>query len=377
MMWCYMNHKILFISAPVGAGHIRAAQAVISSLTKGNLQIVTKMANVFDFFNPSLGKVILNTYLKILELFPQMYGAAYKLGNDSKIMLLGRKIISRYLAGKMEKYIMEYNPQVIVCTHATPTGLVAHLLKENKISIPVVAVVTDFILHRLWIYPEIKHYVVAHEGMKNFLMAQGIEHNAIKVLGIPVEERFSIPVTKQSIFEKLGLDCNQKTLLIMGGGAGMLPMDKIVLCCEKIKEVFQILVVTGNNTKMYTKLLTLQPKLRNKVKIFGYVDSIHELMTISQLIISKPGGMTTAETLCKGLPIIIYQPIPGQEEGNTNYLMQAKAALRADSLEEIERIIRRLLVEKPEELANLKQNALAISKGKAAEEIADYILAQV
>ena len=292
-------------------------------------------------------------------------------------MLLGRKIISRYLAGKMEKYIMEYNPQVIVCTHATPTGLVAHLLKENKISIPVVAVVTDFILHRLWIYPEIKHYVVAHEGMKNFLMVQGIEHNAIKVLGIPVEERFSIPVTKQSIFEKLGLDCNQKTLLIMGGGAGMLPMDKIVLCCEKIKEVFQILVVTGNNTKMYTKLLTLQPKLRNKVKIFGYVDSIHELMTISQLIISKPGGMTTAETLCKGLPIIIYQPIPGQEEGNTNYLMQAKAALRADSLEEIERIIRRLLVEKPEELANLKQNALAISKGKAADEIADYILAQV
>jgi len=372
-----MNYKILFISAPVGAGHIRAAQAIISALGIRDKQIETRMANVFDFFNPRIGKLILNTYLKILELFPQLYGAAYNWGNESKLVLLGRKIISSYLANKMEKYILEYNPRVIVCTHATPAGLVSHLLRNNKVSIPVVAVVTDFILHRLWIYPEIQHYIVAHKGMKTFLIEQGVEHNNIKVIGIPVDERFSLPADKLSILEKLGFYCDRKTLLIMGGGAGMLPMDKILLCCEKMNEVIQIIVVAGSNQKMYNKLLALQPNLRNKVKVFGYVDSIHELMSIAQLIISKPGGMTTAETLCKGLPMIIYQPIPGQEEGNTNYLVKARAAVRADSSSEIESILKRLFIENSEELLDLQRSAQTISRPRAAEEIAHYIVTQV
>ena len=366
--------RILFISAPVGAGHIKAAEAVRLALCKYNVHIETKMANVFDFFNPFIGKTILNIYLRILEKFPQMYGMAYNWGNESYLALAGRKIISSYLARRMEKYILQYNPSVIVCTHATPAGLVAFLIKKKMVNITVVAVVTDFVVHRLWIYPEIQRYIVANSTMRDFLVQYGIQNNNIEVMGIPVDEKFSVVPDKEHILNELQLNLNVKTILIMGGGAGMLPMDDIVQCCENIDMILQIIVVTGNNRKMYNELLKLQPMLRKKVKILGYVDNINELMSVSDLIISKPGGMTSAETLCQGLPMLIYRPIPGQEEGNTNYLVQCRAALRVDCLEEIQVIIKRLFIEEPEQLMALKQNALAISQPIAAKKIAEYIL---
>lgn len=369
--------RALFISAPVGAGHIRAAQAVSASLCKGYTYTETKIANIFDFFNPSLGRIILNTYLKILKIFPKLYGMAYSWGNESYVALAGRQIISAYLAKRMEKYIMEYKPTVIVCTHATPAGLVAHLIRKNKLTIPVVAVVTDFVVHRLWIYPEIKHYIVANRAMRDLLTQYGIESNCIKVIGIPVDEKFSLSPDRQNALKQLQFNEINKTILIMGGGAGMLPMAEIVTCCEKIDTVLQIIVVTGNNKSMYKKLEDLQPKLRNKVRILRYVDNVNELMAVSDLIISKPGGMTSAESLCKGLPMIVYQPIPGQEEANTNYLVTCGAALRADSLAEIQMIIKRLLVEEPSQLTILQQNALAISRPQSAKEIAEYIVSLV
>jgi len=366
--------RILFISAPVGAGHIRAAQAVSAALCKQNTHIETKMANVFDFFNPTIGKGILKVYLRILEIFPKLYGMAYSWGNESYLALTGRKIISRYLARRMEKYILEYDPTVIVCTHATPAGLVAHLIKEKKINIPVVAVVTDFVVHRLWIYPEIQHYIVANEKMSAFLVKYGIQHNAIKVMGIPVDEKFLSVPNQEQLISDLQLNPTIKTILIMGGGAGMLPMDEIVLSCEKIDICLQLIVVTGNNTSIYNKLVNLQPKLRKTVRILRYADNVNDLMAVSDIIISKPGGMTSAESLCLGLPMLIYRPIPGQEEANTNYLVKCQAALRADSLEEITVLIKNLFIEEPEQLIAMGKNALAISQPMSARKIADYII---
>ena len=366
--------RILFISAPVGAGHIRAAQAVRAALCKQNACIETKMANVFDFFNPAMGRGILKVYLRILELFPQLYGMAYSWGNESYFALAGRKIISGYLARRMENYIGEYDPAVIVCTHATPAGLVAHLIKEQKLNIPVVAVVTDFVVHRLWIYPEIQHYIVANEQMSAFLVENGIKTNNVEIMGIPVSEKFLAMPHQEHLVNDLELNPHVKTILIMGGGAGMLPMDEIVLCCEIIDISLQLIVVTGNNKSIYNKLVKLQPGLRQKVRILGYVDNVNDLMGASDLIISKPGGVTSAEALCRGLPMLIYRPIPGQEEANTNYLVKNQAALRANSLEEIRVVITRLFIEDPEQLILMRQHALGISQPIAAPNIAEYIL---
>lgn len=369
--------KVLFISAPVGDGHIRAAQAVSLALGKYDNTIETKIANIFDFFNPYIGQTILKIYLKILKLFPVMYGMAYSWGNESYLALIGRKIISGYLAKKMEKYIRDYDPAIIVCTHATPAGVVAHLLKNNKLTVPVIAVVTDFVVHRLWIYPEIKHYIVGHKNMCNILMEHGVQANSIQVMGIPVEEKFIIVPDRQEIFTKLALNAEIKTILIMAGGTGLLPMDEIVLACEKVDIPIQLIVVTGNNKSMYQKLLILQPALRNSVRILGYVNNVNELMSISDLIISKPGGMTVAEALCQRVPMLIYKPIPGQEEANTNYLIACQAALRADSLLEIQEIIEKIFNKKNQLLTSLQENTLKIGQPRAASMIAQYIYSQL
>jgi processive 1,2-diacylglycerol beta-glucosyltransferase len=369
--------KILFISAPVGAGHIQAARSISSAMCRQHEGVETQITNIFDFFNPYVGKTILNVYLKILKFYPKLYGMMYGWGNESYLALLGRQLISNYLARRMEKYIVEYDPDAIVCTHATPAGLVAHLMKYKRLRIPVVVVVTDFVVHRLWVYPEIQHYIVANEQMCDSLIVYGVKENCISVMGIPVDEKFSLLPDRGSIRNSLQLSSQVKTILIMGGGAGILPMDDILLCCEQVGISLQIIVVTGNNKSMYHKLVKLLPKLRNKVQILGFVSYINELMAVADLIISKPGGMTCAETLCVGIPMIIYKPIPGQEEANTSYLVKNHVALRADCLQDVQAIIKKLFIEQPEEHAKLRQKILQLGQPMAASTIGDYIFSQV
>jgi processive 1,2-diacylglycerol beta-glucosyltransferase len=365
--------KVLFISAPVGAGHIKAAQSIAAAICKKHDHVETKLANIFDFFNAYVGKNILSIYLKILAIFPQLYGMMYGWGNESSLALVGRQIVSRYLAKRMEKYILSYNPDVIVCTHATPAGIVSSLIKDKKLNIPVVVVVTDFVVHRLWVYPEIQHYIVANEKMGEFLNEHGINNNCVKVIGIPVDEKFLELPVKEKVISDLQFSSQVKTILIMGGGAGLLPMDEILLCCENIGISLQIIVVAGNNKDIYKKLKNLQPMLHNKVKVLGYVSYVNELMAISDLIISKPGGMTCAETLCTGIPMLIYRPIPGQEVANTNYLIEHQVALCADSLHDVQAIVKKLFIEQPEELDRLRQNTFKIRRPQAAVAIGDYI----
>ncbi len=365
--------KVLFISAPVGAGHIKAAQSIAAAICKKHDHVETKLANIFDFFNAYVGKNILSIYLKILAIFPQLYGMMYGWGNESSLALVGRQIVSRYLAKRMEKYILSYNPDVIVCTHATPAGIVSSLIKDKKLNIPVVVVVTDFVVHRLWVYPEIQHYIVANEKMGEFLNEHGINNNCVKVIGVPVDEKFLELPVKEKVISDLQFSSQVKTILIMGGGAGLLPMDEILLCCENIGISLQIIVVAGNNKDIYKKLKNLQPMLHNKVKVLGYVSYVNELMAISDLIISKPGGMTCAETLCTGIPMLIYRPIPGQEVANTNYLIEHQVALCADSLHDVQAIVKKLFIEQPEELDRLRQNTFKIRRPQAAVAIGDYI----
>lgn len=367
---------MLFISAPIGAGHIKAAQSIAETMCRRHDHVETRLVNVFDFFSTFIGKNILTIYFKVLELFPKIYGIAYGWGNESPVALIGRQIISRYLARRMEQYILGYNPDIIVCTHATPAGIISSLLKDKKLTIPVVSIVTDFVVHRLWVYPEIQHYVIANERMGNFLYNHGINSSCVEVMGIPVDEKFSRLPDKEKIMQKLELRSEIRTILIMGGGAGLLPMDKIVQCCENIGIPLQVIVVAGKNKKMYQKVTKLQSKVRNKVQVLGYVDYVNELMVIADLIISKPGGITCAETLCAGVPMLIYRPIPGQEEANTSYLIEQKVALRADSLLDIQFILVKLFVEQPDELIRLRKNSLRIGRPHATVAIADYIYSQ-
>lgn len=367
--------RVLFITAPIGSGHIRAAQAISKAVREQNPQVETFIANIFDFISPIIGRTILKVYLKVLECFPQVYGMAYGWGNSNKLALLGREYISSYMSGKMRDFIDKYSPSVIVCTHATPAGMIAQLMKKQQLDVPSIAVVTDFTVHRLWIYPELDYYFVAHSGMQNSLSEYGVRDNKSQAAGIPVDAAFTSSVNQSAILRELNLNKNHKIILIMGGGAGVLPLDKIALACDEVETELQIVVVAGNNVAMHKKLLDLKPKFRHHLVVLGFINNVHELMAVSDVLISKPGGMTTAEALCRGLPMIIYKPIPGQEMANTKYLLEQNVALRADSLSQVKAILLNLLIERPELFSSLRDNALSIGKPKAADIIARHILA--
>lgn len=368
-----INARVLFISAPFGSGHTRAAQAVCTALKELNPSIKTEIANVFDFINPFVGKMIIRVYLKILQWVPGLYGGMYGWGDSSKVALLTRECINRFFAHRMYSYIKKYQPTCIVCTHATPAGLIEYLIKQRMIAIPTMAIITDFVVHRWWVYPLINEYFVANQEMRDYLAQCGIDYNRSYQTGIPVHSAFLQKPDISYLYEDLKLNRGDKTILIMGGGAGVLPMDKILEECDKLGEGVQFIVVTGNNRTMFKKLLALQESLRHTVRVLAYVDYVDKLMQMAHVLISKPGGMTSTECLCRELPMIIFHPIPGQEEANTDYLVEHNLAIRADCVAEVKTVLEDVL-EDYNIINQVKENMTKWSKPHSAKIIASHIL---
>ena len=367
--------KVLFISAPIGAGHVRAAQAVGVALRRLAPEVATEFANVFDFFSPRLGKAILGGYLKVLDIFPQAYGAAYGWGNSSRLALAGRAAVSGFLAGRMEKYLAASKPDVIVVSHATPAGLVAHLAARGRLAVPTVAVVTDFVVHRLWVYPELELYCVAHEGMRDYLAGAGVARERSVVTGIPVDARFASSLGKGAAREALGLRAEAPVVLIMGGGAGVMPMTEIVATLEALRRPLQLVAVAGRNEALRRKLAAEAAGLRHcTLQVLGFVDNVDVLMAAADVLVSKPGGLTAAEALAKGLPLVVYRPIPGQEEANTAFLTAHGAAVRAEAALGFADLAYGLLDGRPDELAALGEAALGLGRPGAAEAVAGLLI---
>jgi processive 1,2-diacylglycerol beta-glucosyltransferase len=364
------------MTAPIGSGHIRAAEAVASALQNSQVGIETRVVNIFDFLPRYFGRSILQTYFQILKIIPRAYGVMYGWGNSSTIALKGRELISKILAKRMLKYINDYQPSVIVCTHATPAGIIASLIRNGKITIPAIAIITDFVVHRLWVYPELSHYYVANEAMREFLAEYNVPLLRSTVSGIPIAKEFGNYQERDQLAAKLGLDIKMPTLLIMGGGAGVLPMDDIIAACDALPGEYQILAVTGNNRAMYDRLQQLRGSLKQHLHVFGYINNTHELMAVADLLISKPGGLTSAEAMTSGLPLVIYRPIPGQEEANTRYLTAQKVALRANSVAEVPSLITSLFNDDHPRLLTMKDCARAHGHPHAAATIAADILRQ-
>jgi len=204
-------------------------------------------------------------------------------------------------------------------------------------------------------------------------MKKGVSLEKIKPLGIPFDPKFNQPVSREEIIQRYKLDARLPNILIMGGGQGLGPIKTMVNSLEKAKNDFQEIIVTGTNKKVYKSLKKKIRKLKKKALLFGYANNIHELMSISDLIITKPGGVTTAEALAKNLPMIIVKPIPGQEASNAAYLTEENAALRIDRAKDIGILIEDLLSNR-NKLNRLRESAQRISKPRASSDIAQLLL---
>ncbi|MCM8782944.1 MAG: DUF354 domain-containing protein, partial [Candidatus Omnitrophica bacterium] len=224
-----------------------------------------------------------------------------------------------------------------------------------------------------WIYDTIDYYIAPCQEVKQELIDKGVINDKIKVLGIPVDPGFSKQVSTEEIIRKLELKQDLPKILVMGGGQGLGPISSLVSILDQIDLNLEILVVTGINRKLYHRIKNRISSFKHRVKVFEFVDNIAELMSVSELIITKAGGITTAEALVKGLPMIIVKPLPGQEMSNTRYLIAKGAALCVENIKDIRSVVKEMLLNK-EKLNRMRQSARLISMPHSSIDIANLII---
>ena len=366
-------YRVLFLSAAVGAGHARAAEALESAFLEAfSTRLKTKVIDSFRYTNPLLSKMVVNTYIEIIKITPAVYRYLYQRAEELDNSSEFNKLLNKLLATKLKKLIIDFRPDIIICTHAFPCGVMSVLKNKTGIRIPIVGIITDFTVHNFWVHPNVDLYIVAADELKDHLVGKGIKPDNICVTGIPISPKFADKHDKLELREVLGLKPNLPTLMVMGGGLGFGPVGGIVKELSKISLPIQVIVIVGKNKTLRKKLEEIAGQLPFYLKVLGYVNNIHEIMEVSDLLITKPGGLTSSEALGKQLPMVIINPIPGQEEKNSDFLLRNKVALEVKNLSEIKVTLESLLAN-PSALDEMKANTKKLGKPNSAREVVRII----
>ena len=365
--------RIILMYISEVSGHRSATMAIEKAIKELCPDCEILNINAFNYTNPISEKVINRIYMEVIKRTPKIWDYLYDNPSVVKSLENIKRHIHKSNSPKLKKLFDSFNPDLVVCTQAFPCGMVADFKKTYAASLPLVAVLTDYIPHSYWVYDAVDYYVTPSEEVSVRLEKKGVKPSKIKSLGIPFDTKFNQKLNSADIFSRLKLNPDKPVVLIMGGGQGLGPIKTIVKSLEKSKQDIQELIVTGTNKKLFRALKRKIKKYKKSIHLFGFIQNIHELMHISKVIISKPGGVTTAEVLSMGLPIVIVKPIPGQEINNTNFLTQKGAAIKVDEPKDVYLVIDDLLKNKVK-LERLSVAGLKIAKPSASMDIAKLIL---
>jgi len=368
-----MPNKILFFYSSQDSGHHRAAQALQRAFKVLHSNVETLALDSIECAYPRTGRVLIDWYPKVIKKIPLIWRALYDNQDLADATRDLRKFINRFYFGKMGSILKEYNPDAIICTQAAPCHVAAAYKKEKGNGLPLAAVITDYLVHPYWLHDNVDLYIVPTEETKETLMERGIPGRKIRHIGIPIDPKFMSSYDKLERRSELGLPAEVTTLLITGGSRGMIPVGKILRLLSQVKAPFQVIVVVGRNRKLWARIKRKEGNLPFKTMVMGYSKIMDTLMDASDLIITKPGGLTSAEALAKGLPLIIVKPIPGQEERNGRYLIDQGAALAVDHLKELPEVIEEL-VSSPLKIREMSQKARLLARPEAAEESVKAIM---
>lgn len=355
------------------SGHHSATIAIEKALRIQAPSTEILNINAFRYTNPISEKIINRLYMAVIKRTPQLWDYLYDNPEIVKKLDKIKQTIHKVNSQKFKNLFDSFKPDVVCCTQAFPCGMVADYKKIYQSSLPLVAVLTDFIPHAYWIYDTVSSYIVPSQEVGERLIQRGVQADKIKPLGIPCDPKFTSPVDRHRVFTKLDFTEADPVVLVMGGGQGLGPIKTIVRSLAKTRQRIQLVVIAGNNKKLYRALKRKEKKFPCPLRVFGYVNTIHEYMDISTLIVTKPGGITTAESLAKNLPIVIIKPIPGQEANNTLYLVHHGAAIKVDKLSLIHEAIDDIL-SVTDKVARMRNAAQLISKPNASSDIAQLLL---
>ena len=262
----------------------------------------------------------------------------------------------------------------MVSAHFFASEVIGDMKKSGTLSSRLITVVTDYRLHSWWVAPCTDTYVVSNEDAKADLVGWGIPADIVKVMGIPVEPVFSRKLDRSAMRDKVGLDKDVFTVLVIGGGFGVGPIEEIVKEMGFVSGAVQAIVKCGHNKTLQDKIADIAGSMKIKVKVLGFVDNVYEYMSASDILISKSGGITVSESLAKELPMIVIAPIPGQETRNSDFLIRHNAAIKIRSADELSSVVSGLVAH-PEKMDSMKASIRAIKKPTACFDIADLAVA--
>ncbi|HHZ17419.1 MAG TPA: glycosyltransferase [Peptococcaceae bacterium] len=322
--------KALIFSVSIGAGHDSVAHAVAERLTVEAPGSEVKIIDTFRYINSILNKVVVGSYMETIRLTPKVWGYLYDQAEGGEKLVDISRISAKILSPKMEQLINEFNPQVIICSHAFPTGMLGAMKQKGRIKVPLASAVTDYHIHPIWISPGVDLYFIPSPDLDYALLQEGIEARKIKPVGIPIRMQFGQVIEMAAARQKLQL-AGEPVVLIMGGGLGL---GKIETITKQLLETGQygVVVISGKNRRLYE---SLQKRDNPRLRVYGYVENMAEVIAACDIVVSKPGGVTTAEVMAMGKPLVIYSSLPGQEDRNTDYLLNRGAAVKIKKREQL------------------------------------------
>ncbi|CAG1000590.1 processive 1,2-diacylglycerol beta-glucosyltransferase [Planctomycetaceae bacterium] len=367
--------KLLLISANAGAGHIRAAAALEEAARDLHPEAEIRNVDILSFTDPIYRRAYANSWLKMADNAPALWGYIYSSSDKAKAKKKQAALVrafDRIEFRKFRKFVADFSPQVVIATHFLPGQILATSRKEMWGRFKFGCVLTDFDAHVLWAQPSFDRFFVGNEELVEILADKGMKRESITVTGIPIINAFAQPLRRQAAREKLGLRDDAPIVLCMGGGMGLGNMDTIVEAVVNQPPV-QVLAVAGKNAKLKRDIEALKIPRGSDLRVFGFVDNIPEMMAAADIAVSKSGGLSSSECLAMGLPMLVPNPIPGQEERNADFLAESGAAFKARGLGSFRYKLRRLLSE-PELRAQMAQNAKRLGKPGAARSIIEAML---
>lgn len=360
--------NILILSASTGGGHMRASKAIEGYMTQQNKDINVKIVDSLLYISPILNKTVTGGYVYLATKTPKLYGKLYDLTNKDHKLANFVTRLNNIFANKLLPLIDEFKPDIIITTHPFPTEMVSRLKSKKEINIPLICIMTDYAPHKAWINDKVDAYIVANDDMVTKMIAEGVDSRCIYPYGIPVDEVFFEEKEKQLVIEELGLDKDLPTILMMAGSFGVSNVFDVYENIIDIDFDFQIILVTGRNQKLYNnfeKVIGSSPK---KTKLIYFTDEINNFMQASDIIITKPGGLTVTEALACNIPMAVFDAIPGQEEENAEFLLKHNMAVRISDGNSCRAAIVELLKDS-EKLEGMKKACKSFGKNDSTKNI--------
>ena len=361
------------MSVSAGAGHIKAAAALEKTFGEDARvgQVINQDALIYT--NKLFRDFYSKFYTSLVDSAPNFLGWWYKTSDEPWRTDAMRHMIDRLNTRPLVRFIREFDPDITVCTHFMPAGIISHLIATGQLQARLSIVVTDFDFHAMWLSRSFQRYFVALDETKAYLEMLGLPPERITVSGIPVDAAFASPIDRIAECRRRGLNPEHPILLLSAGAAGSGSVEFMVERLKALEPRVQGIVVCGRNADLKQRVEHLVRDSGDRFRVLGYTDDMPALMRVADLLISKPGGMTSAEALAAGLPMCIVNPIPGQEERNSDHLLEEGIAVKCNDLGTLTFKIQRLL-DDPERLDAMRVRALNFARPRAAQTVVNTLL---